>query len=165
MVWATLPDRPLASSSEREARNIACGVRNWMSIWPALREPRPGIRRRASQCSSSSLVNAGANYYLVLRTSLSSLADTLYGMDQQATYDDVKLVLQLYEMRREEKLREARKWFAKFNARTWAEKNELCPPGSDQDAFFRMVVTYWEMVASFITAGVLHQELFLQSGQ
>jgi hypothetical protein len=86
-------------------------------------------------------------------------------MDQQATYDDVKLVLQLYEMRREEKLREARKWFAKFNARTWAEKNELCPPGSDQDAFFRMVVTYWEMVASFITAGVLHQELFLQSGQ
>ena len=28
-----------------------------------------------------------------------------------------------------------------------------------------MVVTYWEMAASFITAGVLHQELFLQSGQ
>jgi hypothetical protein len=28
-----------------------------------------------------------------------------------------------------------------------------------------MVTTYWEMVASFITAGVLHQELFFQSGQ
>ena len=42
---------------------------------------------------------------------------------------------------------------------------ELCPPGSEQDAYFRMVVTYWEMVASFITSGVLHQELFLQSGQ
>jgi hypothetical protein len=86
-------------------------------------------------------------------------------MDQQATYDDVKLILHLYELRREDKLREARKWFAKFNARTLAEKNELCPPGSDQDAWFRMVTTYWEMVASFITAGVLHQELFFQSGQ
>jgi hypothetical protein len=86
-------------------------------------------------------------------------------MDQQATYDDVKLILHLYELRREDKLREARKWFAKFNARTLAEKNELCPAGSDQDAYFRMVTTYWEMVASFITAGVLHQELFFQSGQ
>ncbi len=86
-------------------------------------------------------------------------------MDPQATYDDVKLILHLYELRREEKLREARKWFGKFNARTLAEKNELCPAGSDQDAYFRMVVTYWEMVASFVTSGVLHQELFLQSGQ
>jgi hypothetical protein len=86
-------------------------------------------------------------------------------MDQQATYDDVKLILHLYELRREDKLREARKWFAKFNARTLAEKNELCPAGSNQDAWFRMVTTYWEMVASFITAGVLHQELFFQSGQ
>jgi hypothetical protein len=91
--------------------------------------------------------------------------DTLNIMDTQATYDDVKLIMRLYEMRREDKLREARQWFAKFNARTWAEKNELCPPGSEQDAYFRMVVTYWEMAASFITAGVLHQELFLQSGQ
>ena len=86
-------------------------------------------------------------------------------MDSQATYDDVKLILQLYEMRREETMREARKWFAKFNARSWAEKTELCPPGSDPDAYFRMVTTYWEMVASFITSGVLNQELFLQSGQ
>jgi hypothetical protein len=86
-------------------------------------------------------------------------------MDTQATYDDVKLIMRLYEMRREEKLRDGRQWLAKFNARTWAEKMELCPPGSDQDAYFRMVTTYWEMVASFITAGVLHQELFFQSGQ
>ena len=85
-------------------------------------------------------------------------------MNQQATYDDVNLILKLYELRREEKMREARKWFGKFKARTLAEKNELCPLGSEQDAYFRMVVTYWEMVASFITSDVLNQELFLQSG-
>ena len=48
-------------------------------------------------------------------------------MDQHATYDDVKLILQLYEMRREEKLREARQWFAKFNARTWASQERALP--------------------------------------
>ena len=29
----------------------------------------------------------------------------------RATYDDVNLILRLYEMRREDRLREARKWF------------------------------------------------------
>ncbi len=86
-------------------------------------------------------------------------------MDHQATYDDVNLILKLYEIRREDKLRQARAWLgAKFKARTWAEKEALCPLGSDADAYFRMVVSYWEMVASFITSGVLNQELFLQSG-
>jgi len=85
-------------------------------------------------------------------------------MDNQATYEDVNLILKLYDMRREEKLREARKWFGEFKAKTLAEREALCPPGSDQDAYYRMVVTYWEMVASFITAGVLTPELFFQSG-
>ena len=30
---------------------------------------------------------------------------------------------------------------------------------------YRMVVTYWDMVASFITSGVLHKELFFDSGR
>ena len=29
----------------------------------------------------------------------------------RATYDDVNLILRLYDMRREDRLREARKWF------------------------------------------------------
>lgn len=85
-------------------------------------------------------------------------------MGNQATYEDVNLILKLYDMRREEKLREARKWFGKFKAKTLADREAMCPPGTDQDAYFRMVVTYWEMVASFITAGVLTPELFFQSG-
>jgi hypothetical protein len=87
-------------------------------------------------------------------------------MEQQATYDDAKLILQLYEIRREARLREARKWFAgNFYCRTMDEINTLCPPASEADASFRMVASYWAMVASFITSGVLHEELFFQSGQ
>jgi hypothetical protein len=87
-------------------------------------------------------------------------------MHAPATYDDARLILQLYEIRREERMRKARAWFtASFRPRTLDEFTALCPPGSDENASYRMVVTYWEMVASFITAHVLDQELFFQSGR
>ena len=86
-------------------------------------------------------------------------------MSNQATYEDVNLVLRLYEMRREEKMRAARAWFAGHCLPTSMEEfMKQAPPGSDENAHFRQVVSYWEMVASFITQGVLHQELFFQSG-
>lgn len=86
-------------------------------------------------------------------------------MTTQATYDDVNLVLRLYELRREAKLRAAREWFAgTLRARTLEELDQACPEGSEASAYFRMVASYWEMVASFLTAGVLHEELFYQSG-
>ena len=86
--------------------------------------------------------------------------DTLKLMTQ-ATYDDANLLLRLYEIRREPKMREARAWFAaNFKPKTLAEVQELCPPGSENSARMRMVVSYWDMAASFITAGVLNPELF-----
>ena len=84
----------------------------------------------------------------------------------RATYDDVNLILRLYEMRREDRLREARKWFTgSFKVKTLEEFTALCPPGSEPNASFRMVTTYWEMVASFLTSGVMNAELFYQSGR
>ncbi|MFN3325630.1 MAG: hypothetical protein ACK5AZ_19205 [Bryobacteraceae bacterium] len=86
-------------------------------------------------------------------------------MATQATYDDANLILRLYEIRREEKMRAAREWFAKnFRPKSFAELNQLCPAGSQENAYYRMVVTYYEMAASFITSGVLSSELFFQSG-
>src|SRR5262245_13048780 len=87
-------------------------------------------------------------------------------MEPPATYEVVKLVLRLYELRREDRLRQERAWFApSFRIRTLDEFNRLCSPGSDENAYFRMVVTYWEMTASFITSGVLNQNLVFQSGR
>ena|ERR1700691_5964102 len=83
----------------------------------------------------------------------------------QATYDDANLILKLYELRREETLRKARAWFgANFNATSAEEIMQKYPPGSQESTNLRMVVSYWDMVASFVTAGVLNQELFFQSG-
>jgi len=82
------------------------------------------------------------------------------------THDDANLILRLYEMRREERMRKARAWFtANLKVKTWDDLQKVAPPGTDDNASYRMVVTYWDMVASFITSGVLHKELFFQSGR
>lgn len=87
-------------------------------------------------------------------------------MTSRPTYDDANLILRLYEMRREDRMRKARAWFtANFKVQTWDELQELAPGGSDENASYRMVVTYWDMVASFVTSGVLHRDLFFQSSR
>jgi hypothetical protein len=84
----------------------------------------------------------------------------------QATYDDANLLIRLYDLRREEKLREARTWFvANFKPKSKADVDQLCPPGSDNNARMRQVASYWDMAASFITAGVLNAELFFASNR
>jgi hypothetical protein len=82
----------------------------------------------------------------------------------KATYDDVNLILRLYDMRREEKLRAARAWFvSNFKPKTLDEMNKLCGPGTEPNPLFRQSISYWDMVASFVTAGVLNEELVFQN--
>jgi hypothetical protein len=82
----------------------------------------------------------------------------------KATYDDVNLLLRLYDMRREEKLRAARAWFVtNFKPKNMEEMAKLAGPGTDGNANFRQAISYWEMVASFVTSGVLNEELFFQN--
>jgi hypothetical protein len=85
-------------------------------------------------------------------------------MPTQATYEDANLILRLYELRREPKLREARAWFAgNFKASNMEELMKVAPMGSEENAYFRMLVGYWDMAASLVTSGVLNQDLFFQS--
>jgi hypothetical protein len=87
-------------------------------------------------------------------------------MISRPTYDDANLILRLYEMRRDDRMREARQWYtAKFKPKKWEDLATLVPPGSADQASFRMVVSYWDMVASFVVTGVLNKELFFQSGR
>ena len=84
----------------------------------------------------------------------------------QATYDDVNLILRLYELRREEKMRAARNWFVtNFKPKSMAEYQQICPAGSEPNAFARQVTSYWDMVSSFVAAGVLNQELVFQNNR
>ena len=87
-------------------------------------------------------------------------------MVQRPTYGDANVVLRLYEMRREPRMRQARAWFtANCKVKSYEELLKLAPSGTDENASVRMVTSYWDLVASFMTSGVLHKELFFQSGR
>jgi hypothetical protein len=83
-----------------------------------------------------------------------------------ATYEDASLILQLYEARREPRLREARDWLTgKFQPQSADEvRTVLGARGTPENASWRMVTTYWDMAASFVARGILDSELFLESG-
>ena len=88
-------------------------------------------------------------------------------MQSRPTYDDATLVLKLYDMRREDRLRKARAWFAGHfkHVATIEQFQKVCASGTDENAFFRMTTTYWDMAASFVTTGVLNEALFYESGR
>src|SRR5437899_13068012 len=82
----------------------------------------------------------------------------------EVTSEQVNLMLRLYEERREPKLREARDWFsANFHVKTSDDLMRVCPPGSKENTYMRMVLGYWEMVASIVNRGLIDEEFFFES--
>ena len=61
-------------------------------------------------------------------------------------------------------MRKARQWFFTFPANSsFEEISKAAPMGSQENAYMRMVTSYWDMAATFVTSGVLNEELFLQT--
>src|SRR5262249_10344940 len=82
----------------------------------------------------------------------------------QITYDEVNLMLRLYDLRRESRLRQARAWFTdNFHPTSPEEMMEKYPQGSEENTYIRMVISYWEMVASIVNRGLINDELFFES--
>jgi hypothetical protein len=93
-----------------------------------------------------------------------ALSKTRKGEDMGATHEQVNLMLHLYELRREAKLREARDWMSlNFHPKTADEAMRLVPPGTKENGYMRMVLGYWEMVASIANRGLLDEELFFEN--
>jgi len=82
----------------------------------------------------------------------------------QITYDKVNLMLRLYDMRREPRLRQARAWFVEnFHPQSPEEMMKSYPQGSEENTYIRMVISYWDMVASIVNRGLINDELFFDS--
>jgi hypothetical protein len=74
-------------------------------------------------------------------------------------FESAQLNLQLFDLRREAVLREAREWFIRdFNPETLAELAEIV--GGPRNASFRMVLGYWDMAASLVTTGAIDADAF-----
>lgn len=83
---------------------------------------------------------------------------------KKPTAAQAQLQLQLYDLRREAKMREAREWFLEnYFAETLEEALRLTPLGSRESAYARMVTTYWDMACALLDYGLLHEQLFFET--
>jgi hypothetical protein len=74
-------------------------------------------------------------------------------------FESAQLNLTLFDLRREPVLREARAWFlAECNPDSFAELVALV--SGSRNATFRMVLGYWDMAASLVTAGAIDGDAF-----
>jgi hypothetical protein len=74
-------------------------------------------------------------------------------------FESAQLNLQLFELRREPILREARDWFLReFNPESFADLVVLAR--CERNASFRMVLSYWDMAASLVTTGAIDADAF-----
>ena len=73
-------------------------------------------------------------------------------------HHDADLILKLYELRREPVMREARNWFFTFNPKSTQDFFEAV--SSDKSGYYRMVISYWDMAASFVTNGAIDAQMF-----
>jgi len=82
----------------------------------------------------------------------------------QPTYEQGKLQLELYDLRREAKLREARDWFFKnANFSSFEESMKVIGPGTQGGAYFMMVLSYWDQAAAYLNHGLLNEDLFFET--
>lgn len=85
-------------------------------------------------------------------------------METKPTHEQAQLQLQLFDLRREARLRQARDWFFKnFFAETLDEAMKIAPMGTEQGAFFMMVVSYWDQACAMLNYGLLHEDLFFET--
>ena len=74
-------------------------------------------------------------------------------------FESALLNLQLFDLRREPVLREARDWFLReFNPETLPELVTLV--SGTRNASFRMVLGYWDMASSLVTSGAIDGDAF-----
>lgn len=82
-------------------------------------------------------------------------------MPRKPVHADAELLLRLYEIRRDPELRRARQWFLRdFQSAGWDDIKDRYLTHTDEDRWFRMTISYWEMVATLVNRGVLQDELF-----
>ena len=85
-------------------------------------------------------------------------------MDSKPTYEQGQLQLQIFEQRREPRLRQARDWFwANAFAETIDEALRIAPMGTEAGTNFMMVIGYWDQACAYLNHGLLHEELFFET--
>jgi hypothetical protein len=85
-------------------------------------------------------------------------------MENKPTHEQAQLQLQVYEQRREPKLRQARDWFAKnYIVNNIDDAMRIAPMGGETGNYVGMVIGYWEQACALLNYGLLHEDLFFET--
>jgi hypothetical protein len=85
-------------------------------------------------------------------------------MKTNPTHEQAKLHLQVYDLRREDRLRQAREWFFKnYRVQSFDDAMRLAAPGTEGGTFVSMVLGYWEQACALLNYGLLHEDLFFET--
>jgi hypothetical protein len=85
-------------------------------------------------------------------------------MATKPTHEQAQLHLQVYDLRRETRLRQARDWFQQnYFAETFEDAMRIAPFGTEHGAFVGMVIGYWEQACALLNYGLLHEDLFFET--
>ena len=74
-------------------------------------------------------------------------------------FESADLILKLYDLRRETKMREARNWIFSFNP-TSADEYFQTMMDPEVGGYLRMVSSYWDMAAALVNHGAIDADLF-----
>lgn len=85
-------------------------------------------------------------------------------MRDHPDHHDAELLLRLFDLRREEKLRRAREWYMReFYPESVEDYLQRFPAGTEENTFIRMVIGYWDMAASIVNHGLINHEFFFEN--
>ena len=73
--------------------------------------------------------------------------------------ESADLILKLYDLRREAKMREARNWIFSFNP-TSVDHYWQTMMDPEVGGYLRMVTSYWDMAAALVNHGAIDADLF-----
>lgn len=83
-------------------------------------------------------------------------------MAKRTTVEDARLILELYDLRREPEMRKARQWWL---TAFWPNSADdfmkvAMTMGTEENNWMRQVLSYWGIATSFVANGVLSEKLF-----
>jgi len=76
--------------------------------------------------------------------------------------ESADLILKLYDLRREKKMRKARNWIFGYNP-TSVDDYMKTMMDEEVGGYLRMVVSYWDMAATLVNQGAIDAEMFNQT--
>src|SRR6266849_9416325 len=117
---------------------------------------RSSVVRRRGETETGNCGHRGSG------KSIQGKGESIMGL--KPTHEQAQLHLQVYDQRREARLRQARDWFFKnYFVENFDDSMRMAAPGTENGTHAMMVLSYWEQACALLNYGLLHEDLFFET--